>query len=209
MDPQVQASFIPKKPLDTGVRGSAVGAGLLFLVALLVFIASIVSAGAAFAYKGYLTNSIAAKSKQLELAQGAYDPTVIQDLLRLDSRINQAKGLMGKHIAASAIFNYLSTQTLEKVAFSNFGYTLQSDGSASITLSGQGDSFSTVALQSDQFGASKVLKNVVFSGITVSPSGTISFSVQATLVPSLLLYSNALSGSTTVPGTSAATTTTP
>jgi hypothetical protein len=47
MDPQVSASFIPKKPLEE-VRGGAGASGLIFLLALLIFIASLVAAGALF-----------------------------------------------------------------------------------------------------------------------------------------------------------------
>ena len=192
MDPQAGTSFIPKKPLDTGIsRGGAFG--LFFLIALLLFIASLMAAGGAYLYQQYLNQSIASKSDSLARAEGAYDPAVIKDLLRLDARIGQAQTLMQKHVAASAIFAFLSTQTLEKVAFSSFDYSVESDGSASITMSGVADSFSTVALQSDQFGNSKLLSDVVFSGITVDPNtGRIHFSVAATVDPSLINYANSL-----------------
>lgn len=209
MDPQVQASFIPKKPLDTGIRPRGAGFGLLFLIALLVFIASIVAAGAVFLYQQYLQNAIASKSNSLTLAEGAFDPSTIEDLLRLDSRINNAESLLAKHVAPSALFDFLSQQTLQNVSFSSFDYELQSDGSATLSLTGQADSFSTVALQSDQFGASQALKDVVFSNISVDQTGKIAFSVQATVEPALLLYSNALSGavSVTPPASGQATTT--
>ncbi len=192
MDPQVSTSFIPKKPVDTGLRGSGGVFGLFFLIALLIFIASLVAAGAAFLYGQYLQNAIASKSNSLQLAEGAYDPSVIADLSRLDSRINQAGILLQSHISVSAFFNYLSTQTLQNVSFNSFSYKLNPDGSAAITLTGEADSFSTVALQSDQLGNSPMLKNVVFSDIAQGQGGGITFSVAATVVPSLLLYSNSL-----------------
>jgi hypothetical protein len=49
-----------------------------------------------------------------------------------------------------------------------------------------------VALQSDQFGASKVLRDVIFSGITVNDAGRVSFTVNASVDSQLLLYSNNL-----------------
>jgi len=190
MDPQVQASFIPKKSLDT--TASRGGFGLLFLLALLIFVASIVAAGGSFVYQQYLNKTLADKKVSLDRAQGAYEPGTIQDLARMDQRINQAKTLMSKHIAPSAVFAFLSTQTLEKVSFSSYSFTLNPDGSAKIALEGKADSFSTVALQSDQFGSSKVLKDVVFSGITVDDKGAVDFSVSATVDPSLLSYTASL-----------------
>lgn len=190
MDPQVSASFIPKKPLvGTPSRGGF--KGLVMLLALLVFLVSLLGGGGAFAYERFLKASISAKGTSLERAREAYSPLVIQDLMRLDSRINEASGLLEKHVAPSAILFFLSSVTLEKVQFTNFEYGLQDDGSAKITLDGIGDSFSTVALQSDEFGASKVLRDVVFSNITVE-KGDVSFTVHATINSSLLLYSKSL-----------------
>lgn len=194
MDPQVGASFIPKKPLvGSGPRPHGGGFGLLLLVALLLFIASGVAAGAAFLYQKLLHGSIASKSHSLELAQSAYEPGAINDLTRLDSRINEARRVLQKHISPSAIFSYLSTQTLEKVRFTSFDYSAKDDGSSTMTLRGEADSFATIALQSDQLGASKVLKNIIFSGISVDPiSGKVTFSVAADIEPSLLLYSKSI-----------------
>jgi len=191
MDPQVGTSFIPKQPLtNTPMRGS--GFGLIFLIALLIFIASLVAAGAAFLYQQYLQNAIVSKSHSLALAQGAYDPAVIQDLERLDTRINQAEILLKSHIAASGLFAFLSTQTLQNVYFTAFTYELKPDGSVSLTLQGVADSFSTVALQSDQFGNSKYLKDVIFSSIAVAQNGTVTFGVSATVDPSVVSYVNSL-----------------
>ncbi len=199
MDPQVQASFIPKKSLEmTSTRGGHFG-GLVFLISLLIFVASLVAAGASFAYTQYLNNAIASKSKSLALAEGAYDPGTIQDLVRLDDRLSQAKILLGAHVAASGIFAFLSSQTLTNVAFNTFDYTLGDDGSAKISMAGSADSFSTVALQSDQFGGNKLLKDVVFSGITADATGRISFNVSATVDSSVLSYSSTLGASAAVP----------
>ncbi len=192
MDPQVQASFIPKKPL-TGERGGRGGfSGLIFLVALLIFITSIVAAGAAFFYRGYLETSLNSKKDSLSKYQAAFDLPTIQALVRFDSRINQAKTVLSNHIAPSGIFYFLSQQTLVNVQLRAFTYALGADGSAKIDVTGVADSFSTVALQSDQFGASKVLKDVIFSDITVETGGKVAFHVTATVDPSLILYSKNL-----------------
>jgi len=193
MDPQVQASFIPKKSLDVNApRGGGGFSGLLFLISLLIFITSLVAAGASFAYTQYLNSAIASKSHSLELAEGAFDPSTIQDLVRLDSRLTQSKKLLASHVAVSNLFALLETQTLANVSFSSFDYQLGDDGSAKITLQGVADSFSTVALQSDQFGGNKLLKDVVFTNIAVDNAGHVNFNVSATVDPSVLSYSSTL-----------------
>lgn len=190
MDPQVPTSFIPKQSMQQAQRGG--GVGLLFFVAIFLFIASLVAAGAAFGFEQILNKQIADGDASLRRAEGAFDAASIQDLLRLDSRIIEAKKLLEAHISPSGVFSFLSGITLERVQYNSFALKVQPDGSASISLTGVADSFSSVALQSDQFSASKVLKDVIFSGITIADNGKVSFSVNATVEPSVLQYSNNL-----------------
>jgi len=209
MDPQTQASFIPKKPLDAGLRRRG-GFGLLFLIAFLIFIASLVAAGSAFAFQQYLQSQLASAQASLQNSESAYDTSAIDELQRLDDRINQAQILLQKHVAATGIFNFLASQTLANVAWGGFNYAVQADGTAKINLNGTADSFSTVALQSDQFNNNKLLKDVVFSGISAGSTGGIAFNVSATVDPSVILYSNVLGLSASVAppsgGTAASTT---
>lgn len=191
MDPQVGTSFIPKKPLVGGASSRGGFGGLVMLLALLLFLLSLLGGGGAFAYERFLKASIGAKAASLERAQEAYSPSVIQDLMRLDSRLKEASGLLQKHVAPSAILFFLESVTLEKIQFTSFEYELQADGSAKITLKGIGDNFSTVALQSDEFGASKMLRDVVFSDISIE-KGDVSFTVSATVNSPFLLYSKSL-----------------
>lgn len=187
MDPVPQGSFIPKQSLAAASRGS--GVGLLFFLALIIFVMSIVAAGAAYGTVRFLNSQIAKKDVQLQRDEGAFNASTIQELVRMDVRIAQARGLVQKHISPSALLYFLSTITLERVQFTSFNFSLNSGGGASLSLNGLADSFSGVALQSDQFSASKVLKDVVFSGIAVDPSGKITFSVSATVEPDLISYS--------------------
>lgn len=196
MDPQVSTSFIPKKNLESASaasQGLGKGTGLVLLVAALIFITSLVAAGGVFLYENLLKQSIISKSESLKLNEKAYDPGVIQELSRADLRINEAKKLLEKHVAPSPIFSFLGQQTLEKVQFVEFSLSIEGSGENKLSLKGIADSFSTVALQSRQFGASKTLKDVVFSGVGGDAStGKISFIVSATVDPTLTLYSNAL-----------------
>lgn len=195
MDSQVPTSFIPKKPLDTGMgrRGSSGAAtGLFFVLAIFVFVGSIAAAAGVFGYEQYQTGAIASAEESLQEKRAEFDPAVIDSLLRVDSRLKNAQVLLQKHVASSAVFNLLSQQTLQDVQFSSFEYSLLDDGSANVSLIGQGANFTAVALQSDQFGASKQLKNVVFSDIKVDVSGKITFTVKVNVLPSTLSYTQNL-----------------
>lgn len=179
----------------------------LFFVASLVLIASLVAAGGAFFYKKYLVNSIAAKSKTLQDTEAAFDPATIEDLIRLDKRMAQAQGLVQKHVSALGVFNFLAEQTLQNVQFTQFAYELEESGIANILLSGDADGFPTVALQSDKFGGSKLLSNVVFSGVTVGTTGRVKFTVKADVDPDLISYAKNLAQSSSVPQLAPATST--
>ena len=172
--------------------------GLLLLGALFLFILSILGAGAVFAYQGILNSSLTSKQEQLKLAEGAFEPKTIEDLSRLDGRLLHAQSLLGAHLAPSGVFDFLSTVTLANVQFTEFSYA-HTGTTATIMLSGAADSFSTVALQSDQFGQARLLKDVVFSDVGVGQSGRVSFKVTATLDPSLYLYGKQAASTGAVP----------
>ncbi len=212
MDPQVSNSFIPKKPL-VPTRSSGSLSGLLLLVSILMFMVSLAGAGGAFLYERYLIGAIAAKDLSLERAQAAYEPETVQALIRLDSRINESKSLLNKHIAPSAIFNFLALKTLEKVQLTSFDYQVDDGGTASLQLVGIADSFSTLALQSDEFGSTDVLRNVIFSDIVIQPeNGKVSFSVYADIDPASIVYSKNMESRSVMPlpeETDQGTTTTP
>ncbi len=186
MDPQVQQSFIPKKPLVGEPRGA--GGGLLSLIAVLIFVGSIASAGAAFAYKTYLDSALISKDKSLKAAEGAFDTSSIRDLERLDIRLTEARELIQNHTAPSGLFTFLSAATLERVQFTSLNLDIGSEGSGKLSMTGVADSFSSLALQSDEFGAAKVLRDVVFSGISTDITGRVQFSVSASVDPSVLNY---------------------
>lgn len=198
MDPQVQTSFIPKQPLvESGRR--RLGVGLLLLVSILLFVLSVAGAGAAFGYQSILKASISNKDSTLKTAEGAFEANVIEDLIRLDNRLTHTSDLLQKHIAPSGVFDFLSTITLEKVQFTSFKFTSGKGGAATIQLDGIGDSFSTVALQSDQFGSTRLLKDVIFSDVTVGSGGKVNFRVSATLDPTLYMYALEANSSAAIP----------
>lgn len=190
MDPQAGGSFIPKQPL-AGPTPRAGMTGLFFSIGLLLFLGSLGAAGAVFGYQQYLTSAIDSKDASLKATEDAFDPDAIDTLVRTDRRITEMQGLLQKHTAPSAIFALLGDLTLVSVQYSDFEYGGDPAGETTITLSGIADSFSSVALQSDQFGASKHLSNVVFSGITINDSGKVSFDVSATVSPAAISYAKA------------------
>lgn len=198
---QPQASFIPKKPIVSDVAAHTGAPSILWLGSVFIFAVSIIAAVGVFGYNHYLQSHIAGANDSLTRAQAAYDPTSIEDLIRLNSRIEHAKVLLAAHAAPSSLFAFLADNTLSTVRFNSFNYSSNPDGTVSLKLSGNAIDFASVALQSDQFGAAtRVLKNVIFSGLSIDPqTGIVAFAASANVSPSQLLYSTALSASPAAP----------
>ncbi len=188
MDPQVRTSFIPKKPITAAAPVRRGGVGVFFLIGLIVFLASLIAAGASFGYLRFLTQSIASKSASLERARGAFEPAVVEELIRLDNRMRFGSQVLGAHIAPSAIFALLERGTLASVRFKSFDYALESEGKAVISLGGEARSFSDIALQSDTFGENRALRDLFFSNINIDQGGIVVFTMRAIVDPSLLAY---------------------
>lgn len=213
MDPQVRTSFIPRKPIDTTVKArSSAGAGIFFFLAFVIFLGSTLLAGGAFLYERQIHSSIASKSDQLAKARAEFEPATIQNLIRLDDRLNYSKTILNSHLAPSSLFQLLSQYTLSTVSFTRFAYEKVPDGHMQLSLDGITNTFNDVALQSDEFSKIRQLKDVIFSNFSVQDKGGVVFAIKANVDPEFLLYRTLLSSGGVVPTqdiTNTGTTTTP
>lgn len=190
MEPQFRTSFVPKKPVNTTVRKTArrVPLGLLFVLTLVAFLAAIVLAIVIFLYQQYLGNSIARKGQELEAARATFEPALIQELTRLDARLETADTLLNRHTALTRLYAFLENNTLQNVQFRNFRYNMLPDGNIVLSMGGRARSFASVALQSDVFGSSDVIRSPVFENLNVDDTGDVVFDLAAFVDPQFILY---------------------
>lgn len=201
MDPQVRTSFIPKKPLTSGGT-TRQGLGIISLISLIIFIAALLAAGGVFLYGRLLAQSIASKSTSLERARAAFEPAIIQELIRLDSRLDSGERVLQSHVAPSLIFSLLEEATLQSVRWKSIDYSLEEGNKATIVLDGEARSFSDVALQSDELGRVRALRDVFFDNINLDQAGRAVFTMRASVDLSFLLYKNALQAAASSPAES-------
>lgn len=185
MADQFNTSFIPKKTEERRTRRSSMG--FLSFLATLIFILVLVGAGGSFLYERFLNGSIVRKQESLERAREAFEPRLIQELSRLDARIESTQGLFADHRALSPLFAVLEDLTLVNVRFNDFTYAETAVGNT-ITLQGEATSFGTLALQADEFSDSPFIRDPIFSGLAVNDRGRVNFNFTATIDPSLLVY---------------------
>jgi len=197
MEPTFNNSFIPKKSLaaapSTRKRGAT---NFLLIIAVLVFFLSILGAAGAFLYGEYLEIDIERKKEQLDRARGAFEPSLINELTRLDARIASAQTILDSHIAPTRFFGFMEENTLENVRFNSMTVTPSVGSTMNITLGGEATSFSSVALQSDVFKKSSLLvEPIIFSGFQVNNFGRVTFNVTATIDARELLFHRTLRSS--------------
>ena len=124
-------------------------------------------------------------------ARAAFEPEFIDELRRLDKRIEHSKNIISRHLALSSFFDVLEKATLENVQFKSIRLSANPQGSSlDLSLAGLARSYASVALQSDAFGKTEGVKNPIFSQLDLGLAGDISFSVTAILDPEVFKYAD-------------------
>ena len=212
METKFQTSFIPKKPIvSIGGIGSNFAPrqraratiSIFFSIGLLLFIVSLGMAGGVYAWKSVTLSTQNNLKQQLEGRQKQFNTSLIEDLKRVNVKIDVAGKLMANHLALSNIFAIISRLTAERVRFSSLDLTAPSTQSNDIIISmaGVGVDLSAVAFQSDvlgqleQYGLRKIVKNPILSDPTLDTSGMVSFGFSASIDPSTLSYMNSIANS--------------
>lgn len=193
MDPKIKASFIPDKmpSAEQGGRGAASSgtADVFMLVSVILLAAALTLAAGVFLYNQFLSSSVSNKSEQLSLARASFEPELIDELLKLDARLNAGQVVLAQHIAPSELFRILGSLTLQSVTFENLSFEAIDTNTITIRLDGKAQSVNGVALQASVFGNSKAILNPIFSNLDITNDG-VKFHVDAQIDPSLLRYSS-------------------
>lgn len=201
MDKEFQTSFIPKRPVASQGGGSGMGAGapvsprqkkgsgLFMLIAVIVFVVALLSAGGVYAYKSYLTGNIEEIKVSLDRAQDIFEPETIASLQVLDRRIDAAETVLAGHIAVSPIFQLLRDITYPSVQYTQFTYTInQATGEVLVEMTGRASGFDWVGLQADTFDKNIRIKNPIFSNLVQDQFGRITFDLTFSVDRSFVTY---------------------
>jgi len=197
MDNSFQTSFIPKKPIETSTshikeHGKSAKNPLMIL-ALPLFIITVLICGGCYFYKSYLTKQKESLSSNIEQIKNGFDENTITSLSLFNKRIEASKQILADHTSVSPIFTLIGDATIPAVWFSNF-LEEKTDGNTIVKLSGVSNDFRSVAIQADTFNNtknSKYFKNVVFSDINRDLNNNkVTFDVEFKVDPSVLSYSD-------------------
>ena len=194
METKFQTSFIPKAPVtDSSAGRRSSGAGFLFLISFILFMASLCAAVGVFFYNQILDQKIKSGNDELSQNQNIFNPSVVQDYSRLNDRINASYEILKKHVAVSNLFNILSAVTLKNVRFSNFTYANAGSDKISLTMNGQTRSYEMVALQAraltdPTMKYRNAFKSPILGDLNVDSLGNVSFNLSSAIDPSVVSY---------------------
>lgn len=194
MDSPTQPTFIPHEAVTSAPvrRGGGGLSELLLLLSIVLFIISAALGAGVFLYTQYLQSSNQSKLSQLQSAQQAFDPTLVQQLTRLDSRMNTGLTLLDAHLAPTQLFNALEQSTVQDIQYTSFAYNASNPQQITLTMSGVAGSVNSIALQAQVFSQSGVLTNPIFSNIDAQPDG-VHFNFTALVNPASLSYESYVS----------------
>jgi hypothetical protein len=188
-------SFIPKKPIETVAKGGVItnsGPGILTIISTTIFVVTLIAYGGFYLYKIQREAFIKEQITQLESAKNLFQEELVKNASRLDDRINGVMSLLDAHTSPSQVFGLLEKFTLKTVKFNNLNYSTQADGSIKLTGSGLARGYESIILQSDKYGESTYLRDVLFSGLQTNPQGQVTFNFQATLEAKAVNYKASL-----------------
>lgn len=206
MQGETKTSFIPKKPIETSSNIFPVQSrktkirSFFTIIAFLIFIITVAGFAGVFFYKFALQRRIESQIESMRKIKDEFDEKFINDASRLDSRMVNVERLLNNHLSPSALFSLLEEYTLQSVSFNKFTFTDTKDGKIQITGNGEADNnnekktgFESIVLQSDSFGKSQVMKNILFSDLQPNiQKGTVTFTFSAILDPRVVLYKSTL-----------------
>jgi len=188
MQQSPQPSLIPHEAPQTVLRRRDTGLGDLFvLVAIVLFIASSALAAGVFLYGRYLQSNIEFKVGQLTTAKEAFEPSLINELTRLDDRMRAASEVLKNHIAPTAFFKMLELSTISTVAFETLDFVAEDTQGMKITMEGVAASVNSIALQADYFAKGGVITSPIFSNINREDDG-VHFDLSAVVDPTALNF---------------------
>ena len=191
MDSTQPTSFIPKQSPSVPPAYQTRSVSIVMLGGVVIFILTLALSVGVFLYKGLVANGIESKKASLERARAAFDPALIKELERLDKRLNISRTLLTNHLALSALFDTLEAATSKNVRYNSFDWN--SNGvEQTLLMRGEAKSYASIAFQSDLFARTDVVKNPVFSNLTLDQRGNVVFTLAASVDPEALRYSTIL-----------------
>lgn len=200
MESEFKTSFIPKKPIVEEKYERPRSVGLLSFLGTVVFVASLVSAGAVYFYKVSLASQVKSKGNMLKTAEERFDSNLVEEMQKLDKRINGSREILSSHVIISPIFKVLQEFTLRSISFTKFTYTFDPiENRVNVEMSGKATGYDAIALQSDAFATNRYIKDPIFSNLNLDDKNRITFDFVFYVDPTFINFEDTIARERTSP----------
>lgn len=162
------------------------GAGILFYVALISFLFSLLSFVILFFYNRSQTKVRNELVSQIESKQEELRPELINQIFTLDSQLESLLSLLSNRLYVSNILRFLEGSTLSKVAFLNLDFDAQE---RKIEMSGEAAGYATLSNQITLLEGNPLVEKVEFGGINLGAGNLVNFKILIRLKPELFRIS--------------------
>ena len=154
--------------------------------------------------KSDLVKKIETSKQDLAATKATYEEGSIEELIRLNDRIEESKVLLGKHLAVTPVFTMLELNTIQNVQLKTMKFSYAGPDKIKIDLSGVARNYDALSKQSDAFGDAHLrgfISQPVVSDFVLNPDSTVSFNFNALIDSKLVSYEASLSGDINALGT--------
>jgi hypothetical protein len=182
-----QSSFIPKESATEEVFKKK-KAGFVGVLAVSLFISSIVISVAIYVYKGIIKSDIQNLELQLADAEKSIDKKTIDEMSQFSKKLTSAKTIVLRHQVILKFLDSLASSTVSQVQFTDFNYGSLEQSNLIIKIKGKASSYASLALQDNVFSQNKYFKSVLFSNLALTDKGLVSFDLTISIDPQITAY---------------------
>ena len=203
MDSKFNTSFIPKKslqadtstsPKDKYINRRATHYGPGFFLTFLIFIASIVGTVGVFGYTTIVNKRIDGYKTTLDEQQNRFDSSVVDELLRVESRIDNARELVVNHTVLTQLFSKIEAVTLRRIQYTELFYENVAGERPFMSLFGTAEDYKSVAQQTTVFRKDDLIHNPIMVELERNDTTEdVTFAVDTSVDEKLISFSAALS----------------
>lgn len=189
LPPTVPTSFVPRPP-TASVRRQSNFSGAFAFVGYGVLTIVVALAIGAFIYSEILATEQNNKDQELAKQVAAIDPHTVTTFVKLRDRLSYGENLLAAHIAITGFLNAFSQVSPATVRFKTLHVSRDDSGIISVDATGVAKSFNALAAASNAYAADGRIKDAIFSSIKIQGTA-VSFSLAASVDPSLVAFSPA------------------
>lgn len=214
-DTNSKISFIPKSPLvreEDAFRSRP--RSVFAIIASFVFVVSVAAYFGLSFYHRALADNVNQVTNEIESLKKDFDRPEIQDARVFRARADSARVLLEDHITMRPLFHFLEQYTVERIFYTEFSFVRDRESSPVLDLKGEAPDYASLAYQMDVFREKKELLSTSLSDLTLTKTGTVTFSLSLVFAPDFLSYEKStreisFSGEMVTPSVGIRTTATP